>query len=193
MDTERMEMRAIVREGYQILLRADAVLDMPTEQKKMREFYTRMAKTCLGWAEEVYGERLRSEFLALEGIKERSQYRTQHYALRMYCPWTDGKHATILCESQLTDQWKEPGKSYHRISHVWNVEEELILPLSQVLRGFGMRITRDMLPFHPDGIYPIKDFMVIYRNASEESRFLEKKIPRGGGDGTPRQGKQKKT
>lgn len=192
MKTEKIEMRAIVREGYQILLRADAVLDMPTEQKKMREFYTRMAKTCLEWAEDVYGERLRTEFLSLDGIRERSQYRTQHYSLRMHSPWSDGKYASVLCESQLTDQWQEPERSYHRISHVWNVEEELILPLPQILRGFGMKITRDMLPFHPDGMYPVKDFMVIYRNANEGSRFLEKKIPRGEGDGTPRQGKQKK-
>ncbi len=193
MKTEKIEMRAIVREGYQILLRAEAVLDLPIEKKKMCEFYRRMAKTCLDWAEDVYGERLRREFLALEGIRERSQYRTQHYSMRMHCPWTDGAYASILCESQLTDQWREPGKSYHRISHVWNVEEELILPFPQILRGFGMRITRDMLPFHPDGIYPVKDFMVIYRNANEGSRFLEKKIPRGDGGDASGQAKKEKS
>ena len=175
---ERTEMTATVREGYQILRRAQVTLDMPTDKPKMTQFYEKMAGTCMNWAREIYGERLRAEFLSLEGIRERSQFRTQQYSMRMHSPWQEGKYATFLCESQLTDQWKDPGKSYHRISHVWNTDEELILPFSQILRGFGMRISRDMLPFHPDGIYPLGDEMVLFRNASEQSRFLEKKIPR---------------
>ena len=178
MKTEKTEMHATVREGYQILLRADAELQMPTEKHKIREFYQRMAETCMKWAEGVYGEGLRKDFLELEGVRERSQFRTQHYIMRMRCIWEDGNYATVLCESELTGQWKEPQKSYHRTSHVWNTEEELILPFAQILRGFGLKLTKDMLPFRPDGIYPEGDKMVFFRNVTDRMSFLEKKIPR---------------
>ena len=178
MEFEQVEMHAAVREGYQILLRADATLLMPTDKPKIREFYQRMADTCMRWAEQIHGESLRKDFLELEGIREKSQFRTQRYSLRMRCPFEDDKHAAILCESKLTGQWKEPQKSYHRISHVWNTEEELVLPFSQILRGFGLKLTKNMLPFHPDGIYPEGDMMVFFRNVTDNLPFLEKKLPR---------------
>ena len=56
--------------------------------------------------------------------------------------------------------------------------EELILPESQILRGFGLRITRSMLPFRPDGIYPSGDKMVFFRNATDHLPFVERKLPR---------------
>jgi hypothetical protein len=75
-------------------------------------------------------------------------------------------------------QWREPQKSYHRISHVWNLDEQLILPDSEILRGFGLRLTRNMLPFRPDGIYPCGDKMVFFRNVTEHLPFVERRIPR---------------
>ncbi len=178
MNFEKAEMHATVREGYQVLLRADAELLMPVDKMKIRDFYQRMADTCMKWAEQVYGEELRGEFLGLEGIREKSQFRTQHYKMRMRCPWKDDRHVAILCESELTGQWKEPQKSYHRISHVWNTEEELVLPFGQILRSFGLRLNRDMLPFRPDGIYPEEDKMVFFRNVTDQTPFLEKKLSR---------------
>ena len=178
MKTEKIEMHATVREGYQILLRADAELLMPEDKPKIREFYQRMADTCMKWAEQVYGENLRKEFSELEGIREKSQFRTQRYTMRMRCPWEEGKYAAIICESKLTGQWKEPQKSYHRISHVWNTEEESILPFPQILRNFGLRLSKDMLPFRPDGIYPEGEQMVFFRNVSDRTPFLEQKLSR---------------
>ena len=175
---EQVEMHATVREGYQILLRADAFLLMPTEKPKIRAFYQRMADTCMRWAEEIHGESLRKDFLELEGIRERSLFRTQRYTLRMRCPFDEGRHTVLLCESKLTGQWKEPQKSYHRISHVWNTEEELVLPIPQILRRFGLRLTKNMLPFPPDGVYPEGQEMVFFRNVTDHLPFLEKRLSR---------------
>lgn len=178
MNTEKIEQHATVREGYQILLRADAEILLPTDKPRIRAFYERMAETCMRWAQAIYGESLRKEFLALEEIREKSQFRTQRYRLRMSCPWEEGIYTAILCESKLTGQWKEPQKSYHRISHVWNTEEELILPFSEILQNFGIKITKNMLPFRPDGIYPEGDMMVFFRNVTDNMAFLERKLPR---------------
>ena len=178
MNIEKIEMQATVREGYQILLRARAEINFFEDKPKMREFYQRMADTCMRWAEEVYGKSLQKDFLELEGIRERSQFQPQSYHLRIHSPWQEGKYAAILCESKLLGQWREPQKSYHRISHVWNLEEELILPFPQILKRFGVHLSKEMLPFRPDGIYPLGEQMIVFRNVTDHTPFLEKRIPR---------------
>lgn len=177
MNIEKTELHATVREGYQILLRADAYLLMPTDKPKIRAFYEKMSQTCMKWAQEVHGEGLRKEFLALDGIREKSRFRTQRYRMQMSCPWQAERYVAFLCESELTGQWKTPQKSYHRISHVWDTEEELILPFSQILKQFGMPLTKEKLPFRPDGIYPMGDQLVFFRNVTDQMAFLEKKLP----------------
>ena len=178
MKMEKAERHATVREGYQILLRADAELLLPEEKPLMRAFYERLAETCMTWAVSVHGEALRREFLALEEIREKSQFGTQRYRLRMRCVWEEGVWAAILCESDLTGQWKTPQKSYHRISHVWNTEEELALPFGEILENFGVRLAKNKLPFRPDGIYPEGENMVFFRNVTDNVAFLERKLPR---------------
>ncbi|MBE6553502.1 MAG: hypothetical protein E7666_04075 [Ruminococcaceae bacterium] len=178
MNLIKKEMHATVREGYQILMRADAELYLPEECPKMLEFYERMAQTCMRWAEEVHGEALKRDFAEVESIREKSQFHTQHYKLRIHVPWVEDGYAVYLCESELLGQWREPQKSYHRISHVWSVKEELILPQAQILHGFGMKLTRNMLPFRPDGIYPCGDKMIFFRNATDNLPFVEQRLSR---------------
>ena len=178
---EKTEQRRVVREGYQILLRAEAELLLPPGKEKMKWFYEKMAETCMKWAESIYGERLRSEFLNLESLRERSHFRTQNYRFSMRSPWSEGVWTVLLCESTLTGQWKQPENSYHRVSHIWNVEEELLLPFSEILQNFGMRLEKNQLPFRPDGIYPEGDEMVFFRNADEKTRFLERRFSRESG------------
>lgn len=178
MKVEKKELRGVVCEGYQILLRAEAELLLPTEQPRIREFYEKLADTCMKWASEVHGEGLRRDFLALEGVRERSAFRTQHYRLRMRIAHEDDYFAAVVCESNLSDQWREPQKSYHRISHVWDLREETVLPLSQILSRFGMNLSRGQLPFKPDGVYPEGECIVCFRNVTENTPFLEKKLPR---------------
>lgn len=178
MNFEKTEMHATVCEGYQILLRADASLLYPTERPKIREFYEKLANTCMKWAVEVHGEGLRQAFLGLEGVRERAGFRLQRYRLGMKIAYEDPYYAAIVCESNLTDQWREPQKSYHRIAQVWDLREQTILPVGEVLSHFGMRLGKKDLPFPPDGVYPEEGNLVCFRNVTERTPFLEKKLPR---------------
>ncbi len=175
---ERQERHGTVREGYQILLRADAELLLPQGKPEIRSFYKTLVQTCMTWAKEVYGERLRKEFLSLEDVRDRARFHTQHYRFRMRSPWESAEHLVMLCESEILGKG-DPRNAYHRISHVWNIEEELMLPLVQILQVFDVKLTRDMLPFRPDGIYPQGDGLVFFRNATQTSAFLEKTFTLG--------------
>ena len=179
MKFEKTEMHATVCEGYQVLLSADASLLMPVEHPKICAFYEKLANACVKWAVEVHGEGLRREFLALESLRERGGFRLQRYRLRMKIAYEDAYYAAFVCESNLTDQWREPQKSYHRISQVWDLREQTILPLQQVLSRFGMRVGKRDLPFPPDGVYPEEGALVCFRNVTDRTPFLEKKLPRG--------------
>ena len=178
MNVENKTIRSVVCEGYQVLLRAEATLILPVEQVKIRDFYEKLAGSCMRWATEVHGESLRREYLMLEGVRERSAFRVQHYRLCMRIAHEDAYFAAVVGESNLTDQWREPQKSYHRISQVWDLREESVLPLSQILAQFGMHLSRGMLPFRPDGVYPEGEFVVCFRNVTDQTPFLERKLPR---------------
>ena len=178
MTVEKKELHATVREGYQILLRAESEYWLPVGRPRICGFYETMIDTCMKWVLEIYGERLRQEFLSLESVREKSQFRTQRYRMLIHIPWEEDGLAVFLCESQLTGQWKIPQKAYHRISHVWNLEEESILPPAQILQAFGVKLKREMLPFRPDGIYPVGEDLIFFRNASDSLPFAEQKLPR---------------
>ena len=140
MNMERSELKCNVREGYQVLLKSRAELFLLSDHPKIQSFYQQVGEACIKWVTEVYGERLRKEFLEIENIRERARFHTQYYLFRMRCPWEDGRYAAVLCESELTGQWREPQKGFYRISHVWNLEEELALPIPQILKYFQMRL-----------------------------------------------------
>ena len=178
MNTEKSERHATVREGYQILLRADAEVLEPLDKPQIRAFYRNMAQACMRWIQEIYGESLRRAFLSLENLRERSQFRTHRYRMKMQVVWEEDGYAAIVCESWLKGEWSEPQRGYHRISHVWNLAEETLLPFPEILCRFGMRLKKNMLPFRPDGIYPDGNEMVFFRNISEQSPFLEKRLTR---------------
>lgn len=178
MTLEQVSQRAIVREGFQILLRAEAELLLPKDQAKIRDFYERMAHTCMTWAETIYGERLRGEFLTCDSIRERSQVRTQRYRLTMRSPWENERLWAVVCESTMTGEWLPVQKRYHRISHVWNLEEETVIPIEQITELFSMHVEKHALSFRPDGVYPEGSDMVFFRNASDQTSFLECRLPR---------------
>ena len=182
MNLEKRELRAVVREGYQILLRAEIECFLPIEQKRICQFYETLTDTCLKWVQEICGERLRREFLSLESVREKAQFRTQRYRMLVHSPWEADGLAVILCESRMTGQWKIPQKAYHRIAHVWNLEEQSILPAAEVLAYCGIRIKRRMLPFRPDGIYPLGNEVVFFRNASDAFPFAEQRLLRNGAE-----------
>ncbi len=179
MKIEKSEMHATVREGYQILLRAEAKLLMPVEYADICAFYEQTANACMRWVTEVYGERVRRAFSALESVRERSGFYTRTYRFQMRVPWESDTLAAILCETELRGNGYEGERSYRRLCHVWSLDEQTVLPQSQILEVFRFPLKSRSLPFRADGVYPEGRFMVFFRNASENRLFLEKKLPYG--------------
>lgn len=176
MKTEPKSLHATVREGYQVLLRADSDYLLPTEHPKIRSFYEHLTDTCLKWALEIAGERLRQEFLSLESVREKSQFGTQRYRLSVQTVWESETHVAWVCESRMTGRWKEPSDGYRKSAQVWCLEDETMLPPSEILQMLGVRLKKRMLPFIPHGIYPIGEEIVFFRNATDRNRFEERKI-----------------
>ena len=180
MRLEKKDLHGVVREGYQILLRADMELLLPTEQKQIRDFYLQLGESCMRWIIEVHGSRLRKAFSELESVRERSRFHTGRYTLRMRVPWEMPPFVAMLCESDLTGELVPPRGGYYRIAHVWNWQEELMLPPGQIPGLLRSRMSRRMLPFKPDGMYPEGEQLVLFRNATastpwEEVRLTPKK------------------
>ncbi len=175
MNLEKKELRASVREGYQILLRAHAELYLPAEKEQIARYYQALADKCMQWAIEVYGEELRREFLSLDTVREKSKFGTQQYLFRMRYPFEDSERVAVLCESKLLGQRHIPANSYHRLSQVWCLEEETILPNCQITDLYLSREEQKRIPFRPDGIYPEGKEVVIFKNATPSSSFMEER------------------
>ena len=179
MNTTTEQLRTTVREGYQVLLRAEAELVLPEGKDVIGKYYRLLVDKCMSWATDVYGERLRGEFLSLEDLHDRALWRAQKYRFLMRIPWQNEHHIAILCESYLLGQRSEQQNSYHRLSHVWNLAEESILPIPQILELLGGGIQMRELPFVPDGVYPDGEELIFYKNPTTESPILQSKSPFG--------------
>ena len=176
MELERLEIRKTVRHGYQVLLRVEGDLLLPTEAPKIRSFYETLSGRCLSWAQEQYGEDLKREYSSLESNKERARFRAQKYHFRIRSCFENDTLIAFLCESAFSERWSGTRDGYCRASQVWNKQEETMLPPSQILKAFGLRLKKRMLPFSPDGIYPEGEDLVIFRNATEHLAFAEKRF-----------------
>ncbi len=173
MNTESRELNTVVREGYQILLRARARLVLPTEQKKIAAYYEALSEKCMAWATEVHGEMLREQLAAFDSVHEKARMGCETYRFDMRIAWEDETLCAILCESRLLGQNRTPVNSYHRLSHVWNLCEESILPARQILSAFDIK---PQIGFAPDGIYPEGREMVFFRNPRGSVPFAEERI-----------------
>ncbi len=170
MRMEEREERAVVREGYQILLRAEAKLCLSQDYEQISAYYQALAEKCMTWATDVHGELLRRAFTALADTREKARFSMRRYAFVMTLAWEDGELAAILCESYLSGEGK---RCYHRLSHVWNLQEQTILPLTQIENRFLLGKRRERLPFRPDGIYPKDGELVYFRNPRGKEDFRE--------------------
>lgn len=176
MELEWAEEKRSVREGYVVLLRAHAELLLPdASYPVIRSFYQRIAEACMSWTVEVFGERVRAHFLSLADIREKSRFRTLQYRFRMRSPWQNDSHITLLCESERTEL--DGTVDFFRICHTWNIEEETVLPLGQILPLIETRFSKKELPFLPDGIYREGDHVVVYQNKTSVHPYLEAKLP----------------
>ena len=180
MNTTTEQLRATVREGYQMLLRAEAELILPEGKDVIGNYYRLLAEKCMSWATEVYGERIRQEFLSLEDLHDRALWRAQKYRFLMRIPWQSEHYIAILCESYLLGQRQEAQNSYHRLSHVWNLDEECILPIGQILELFGCGVKLRELPFVPEGVYPDGEELIFYKNPTLQTSFAQQKSPFSG-------------
>lgn len=179
MNTITEQIKATVCEGYQVLLRAEAELVLPEGKEFIGNYYRLLSDKCMHWATEVLGERIRREFLKTEDLHDRALWRAQKYRFVMRIPWSSEQYAAVLCESYLLGQRGSMQNSYHRHSHVWNLDEESILPPAQILQLFGGGISMRELPLVPDGIYPEGGDLILYKNPTATSPWEEYKSPLG--------------
>ena len=175
MNTTTEKHGACVREGYQVLLRAEAELVLLEGKDVICNYYRLLAEKCMSWANEVYGERIRRDFLSLEDLHDRALWRAQKYRFLMRIPWQNEHYIAILCESYLLGQRQQMQNSYHRLSHVWNLDEESILPIPQILELFGCGIKIKELPFVPEGVYPDGGELIFYKNPTAEAPLAQRK------------------
>ena len=175
MNTTTEKHGACVREGYQVLLRAETELVLLEGKDVICNYYRLLAEKCMSWATEVYGERIKRDFLSLEDLHDRALWRAQKYRFLMRIPWQNEHYIAILCESYLLGQRQQMQNSYHRLSHVWNLDEESILPIPQILELFGCGIKIKELPFVPDGVYPDGGELIFYKNPTAEAPLAQRK------------------
>ena len=173
MEYDNKSFRGAVIEGYQVLLRAEASLLLPREKTQIAEFYTSLAEKCIQWATEVYGETVRKEFLGLSSDSDRARFSTRRYRFSMRYPWVGREYVAVLCESFLDGEKKRERGAYRRTSHVWSLSEELMLPIPQILKLFGMQGALRKISFRPDGVYPDGGELVMFKNPVKNTDFLE--------------------
>ena len=180
MERERVRMRASVREGYQVLLRAEAELFLPSGCEKISAYYRALAEKSLAWICEVYGEGLRQRFLSLEDVGERVRFGTRRYRFSMQCVWEKEPYAAFLCEGLLFGETEDTTCARRRSAAVWNVEAEQILPRAQVEKMLLAKGEGKRPPFACDGVYPSDDALIYFKNPTREREGAEWRIPLSG-------------
>ena len=175
MKCETVKIRRNVREGYQVLLRAEAELLLPEEEQLLRDFYQKVAEACLNWVTDVEGERLREAFRTLETVRDKSHFSDVRYRFRMKIPWEKPPYVCVVCESEHTQKGSAPKR--FRISHLWNLTESTILPFSQVLQLFNFNLSKSDIISKPDGVYPEGNDLVFFRNPTGTCAGEECRIP----------------
>lgn len=178
MQTITEHRRAAVREGYQILMRAEVELVLPAEYEKVAEFCRQTADACLNWATEVAGERLRAEYLALPDHRAQSRFRVAQYRFSCLPVWEREGYAAFICRSQMR-QSGVPDEC-RRSAQVWNLNEQSMLPASQILKLVGYRPEKGTRPpFRPEGVCPWGDELVFFRTSGQGNDVPEFRVPIG--------------
>ena len=163
-------LREVVREGYRVLLTAEAEIVLPVGMERIEQFYQRMCRACLEWVKQAEGERLRREYLCMEDPMERARMRGARYALRCTPVYDDGVYAAWECNSTLQSSRGLPRE--RRMAQVWQLAEQTGLPFSQILQAFPTD-PRGRPPFRPDGVYPKGEELLFFRNGEGDQPIRE--------------------
>lgn len=165
-----------IREGYRSLLQSDTELLLPTSgYNRICDYYRRVRDACVKWAETAEGERLRRLYLETEDHTERARFRTAQYRLRCEPVWGDDSHVSYVCRSRY---WGDGQVRERIMAQVWNVKEQTLLPMSQILRTFPTNAPKKRCPFRPDGIYVLENELVFYRNRDGDGSPIEFRVER---------------
>ena len=164
-----------VREGYRSILQSDTEICLPRGYERMEEYYLRVREACVKWAETAEGARLCEAYRAIEDHMQRARFHTAAYRLTCSPVWEESPYVTYLCRSVL----QIGGERTERVmAQVWNTEEETILPMGQVLKIFPTGTSKKRIPFRPDGVYPLSEELVFFRNANGERIYGEYRMKR---------------
>ena len=177
MEWKREILRGAVREGYQILLRAECALLLPDGYERIEEYYRKLGQKCLSWIVEVHGERLRECFAAAESVREKAGFGTADYRFGMRCTFCDETMLSMVCDTVLTGRLCAEELRQRRASAVWLLSEQTMLPHEQVTSRFSLTGKQTRVGFVPDGVYPEGDSMVFFKNAVGGREFCEQRIP----------------
>ena len=177
MEWERAELHASVREGYQILLRADAALCLPIGQERIAAYYRSLAEKSISWICDVFGESLRKRFLALDDVRDMSRFGTRRYRFSMECVWERAPYVAFLCEGRLDGEADARACTRRRSAALWRTDTEQILPPRQVEELLLSDCKEKRPPFSPDGVYPRGKEVIFFQNPTWEREGAEWKIP----------------
>lgn len=164
-----------IREGYRSLLTTDSELWQPVEYSRICQYYRRVRDACVNWAETAEGERLRRQYLALEEHSDRGRFPTARYEICCRPIWEESVYVTFLCCSVLQIG---TARTERLMSQVWNVSEQTMLPMGQILKQFPTKPMKKRLPFRPDGVYPLEKEVVFYRNGDDQRGEEEFRVAR---------------
>ncbi len=183
METTREKQHFVLREGYAILLRGEAELELPLRQERIADYYRRVAEACLKWAQEAEGSRISAEYRALQDNRERARFGMATYRLQCCPVWQTDAHAAWVCRSRFC----RPGSpAWVRMSaQVWNLEEETLLPPAQLLRLCRPTERNRRPPFRADGVYPQNGRLIFFKNPVGSGEMTEFAVAFGDAEGDP--------
>ena len=170
METEKCRAHTVLREDYRTLLRLDAQIEIPNECQGMRAFYEKMLRAAVRWAEEQEGEETRSAYAACETIREKSRFQTRSFRLEGTLYEIGDRDCAVVCRST----WIRDGEQQTRCSvQFWDLSEQTILPIKQVLRRRFGRVRMPKLGYRADGCYPQNGDLVFFRNPHGKEPYRE--------------------
>ena len=132
MGTEYLTVRKLVRQDFQILLRAEVEIPIPEGYSEIRRFYETVTDTLLRWATERMGERFREEYLAAD-VRERARYKTKVFRVLGEALPIEQEWFAMICRARQT--WDPASESVSTLQ-VWNLLEQTLLPSKEIISRF---------------------------------------------------------